>query len=151
MRPAPDRTGIAGRRIRPSRPCQKGFVYQTPLTIELGKIVTEWGLFPLWEYDPKTRTYDCWIPETQRLVVEYLKLQVRFGHLRPEHIAKVQASANQKWEMIGADVPAELREAEDPDYYVSHGLARRARRRRTRRRPGKRGRPGKGFSSSGRG
>jgi pyruvate/2-oxoacid:ferredoxin oxidoreductase beta subunit len=37
--------------------------YQTPLTIELGKMVVECGLFPVWEYDPETRTYDHFIPE----------------------------------------------------------------------------------------
>jgi pyruvate/2-oxoacid:ferredoxin oxidoreductase beta subunit len=104
-------------------PCQKGFVYQTPLTIELGKMVTECGLFPIWEYDPETRKYDYFVPEDRHLVVEYLKLQGRFGHLQSEHIAKIQASANRKWEMIGVDVPAEFREAEDPDYYARHGLA----------------------------
>jgi hypothetical protein len=85
-------------------------------------MVVECGLFPVWEYDPETRTYDYFIPEQQHLVVEYLKLQGRFGHLAAEHIAKIQASANRKWEMIGADVPAEFREAEDAEYYVSHGI-----------------------------
>ena len=103
-------------------PCQKGFVYQTPLTIELGKMVVECGLFPVWEYDPETRTYDYFVPEQQHLVLEYLKLQGRFGHLAAEHIAKIQASANVKWEIIGADVPAEFRAAEDPEYYVSRGI-----------------------------
>ena len=103
-------------------PCQKGFVYQTPLTIELGKMVVECGLFPVWEYDPETRSYDYLIPEQQHLVIEYLKLQGRFGHLSGEHIAKIQASANRKWEMIGADVPADFRAAEDPGYYVSRGI-----------------------------
>ncbi|HLQ61589.1 MAG TPA: thiamine pyrophosphate-dependent enzyme, partial [Candidatus Acidoferrales bacterium] len=93
-------------------PCQKGFVYQTPLTIELGRMVVECGMFPLWEYDPETRTYEYWKPDQMRPVVEYLKLQGRFGHLKPEHIAKLQASCNRKWEMIGVEVPGEFREAE---------------------------------------
>jgi pyruvate ferredoxin oxidoreductase beta subunit/oxalate oxidoreductase subunit beta len=103
-------------------PCQKGFVYQTPLTIELGKMVVECGLFPVWEYDPETRTYAYFIPDEQHLVVEYLKLQGRFGHLASEHIAKIQASANRKWEVIGAEVPPDFRAAEDPEYYASHGI-----------------------------
>ncbi len=34
-------------------PCQKGWVYQTPMTVELGRRVVESGLFPVWEYDPE--------------------------------------------------------------------------------------------------
>jgi hypothetical protein len=33
----------------------------------------------------------------------------------PEHIAHVQQQANRNWETIGMDVPAELREGEDPE------------------------------------
>jgi hypothetical protein len=33
----------------------------------------------------------------------------------PEHIANVQQQANRNWETIGMDVPAELREGEDPE------------------------------------
>jgi hypothetical protein len=32
----------------------------------------------------------------------------------PEHIASIQAQANRNWQDIGMDVPAELREGEDP-------------------------------------
>ena len=34
-------------------PCQKGWVYQTSMTVELGRRVVEAGLFPVWEYDPE--------------------------------------------------------------------------------------------------
>src|ERR1700740_142997 len=33
-------------------PCQKGWVYQTSMTVEIGRRVVEAGLFPVWEYDP---------------------------------------------------------------------------------------------------
>jgi len=105
-------------------PCQKGFVYQTPLTVELGKMVVECGLFLVWEREPDTGKYDYFVPDQQHLVVEYLKLQGRFGHLQSEHIAKIQAHANRKWESIGADVPPEFRDAEDPAYYAKHGLGK---------------------------
>jgi len=103
-------------------PCQKGFVYQTPLTIELGKMVVECGMFPLWEYEPQDRRTTYWHPEEKHLVVDYLKLQGRFGHLKPEHIAKLQASCNAKWAAMDEEVPREFRDAEDPQYYVKHGL-----------------------------
>jgi hypothetical protein len=33
----------------------------------------------------------------------------------PEHIATMQRGANQNWRDIGMDVPASLREGEDPE------------------------------------
>ncbi|MGH3177096.1 MAG: hypothetical protein ACRDPF_24910 [Streptosporangiaceae bacterium] len=40
--------------------------------------------------------------------------QGRFGHMLPEHVARVQAGANRNWELIGMDVPQALRDLEDP-------------------------------------
>ena len=36
-------------------PCQKGFVYETPRSIDLGRLVVECGLYPIWEWDPDKR------------------------------------------------------------------------------------------------
>ena len=95
-------------------PCQKGWVYQTSMTVELGRRVVEAGLFPVWEYDPQERTYRYFHPPVQRPVTDYLAMQGRFGHMLPEHVARVQAGANRNWELIGMDVPQALRELEDP-------------------------------------
>src|SRR5258708_13291501 len=35
-------------------PCQKGWVYQTSMTVELGRRVVEAGPFPRWGSDPPT-------------------------------------------------------------------------------------------------
>jgi pyruvate ferredoxin oxidoreductase beta subunit/oxalate oxidoreductase subunit beta len=96
-------------------PCQKGWVYQTSMTVELGRRVVEAGLFPVWEYDPHTREYHYFHPPVQRPVTDYLALQGRFGHMLPEHIAATQRGANQNWQDMGMDVPAELRAGEDPE------------------------------------
>jgi pyruvate ferredoxin oxidoreductase beta subunit/oxalate oxidoreductase subunit beta len=96
-------------------PCQKGWVYQTPMTVELGRRVVESGLFPVWEYDPVERKYEYFIPPEQRPVVDYLAMQGRFGHMHPEHVALMQRAANRNWEDMGADVPKRLRELEDPE------------------------------------
>jgi pyruvate/2-oxoacid:ferredoxin oxidoreductase beta subunit len=98
-------------------PCQKGWVYQTSMTVELGRRVVEAGLFPVWEYDPEQRTYHYFHPPVQRPVTDYLAMQGRFGHMLPEHIASIQRSANQNWADIGMDVPARLREGEDPEHH----------------------------------
>lgn len=98
-------------------PCQKGFVYQTPMSIELSRRVAECGLFPMWEYDPETRKYDYWIPEQIRPVTDYLAMQGRFGHLHAEHVAKLQQAANRYWRQAGAEIPPELIEAENPEVH----------------------------------
>jgi len=98
-------------------PCQKGWVYQTSMTVEIGRRVVEAGLFPVWEYDPQQRKYHYFHPPLQRPVTDYLAMQGRFGHMLAEHIATVQQQANRNWETIGMDVPAELRAGEDPEHH----------------------------------
>src|SRR5919108_393591 len=49
-------------------PCQKGWVYQTSMTVEIGRRVVEAGLFPVWEYDPAERKYHYFHPPVQRPV-----------------------------------------------------------------------------------
>jgi hypothetical protein len=43
-------------------------------------------------------------------------MQGRFGHMYPEHVAKMQLAANRNWEDLGVEVPAKLRELEDPTH-----------------------------------
>ena len=90
-------------------PCQKGFVYETPRSIDLGRLVVECGLYPIWEWNNEKREYDySFRPQNMRPVSEYLKLQGRFGHLHAEHIATLQKFANQQWQMMGVDIPEVL-------------------------------------------
>jgi pyruvate/2-oxoacid:ferredoxin oxidoreductase beta subunit len=96
-------------------PCQKGWVYQTSMTVEISRRVVETGLFPVWEYDPESREYSFFHPPVQRPVTDYLAMQGRFGHMLPEHVATIQRGANLNWADMGMDVPRELRELEDPE------------------------------------
>jgi pyruvate/2-oxoacid:ferredoxin oxidoreductase beta subunit len=90
-------------------PCQKGFVYETPRSIDLGRLVVECGLYPMWEWDPQRREFDySFRPQSMRPVSEYLKLQGRFGHLHAEHVATLQKFANAQWKMMGVEVPEAL-------------------------------------------
>ena len=104
-------------------PCQKGFVYETPRSIDLGRLVVECGLYPIWEWNPEKREYDySFRPQSMRPVSEYLKLQGRFGHLHAEHIATLQKFANEQWQMMGVELPEALIRAADPKDAGRHGV-----------------------------
>src|SRR4029078_10933942 len=96
-------------------PCQKGFVYETPRSIDLGRLVVECGLHLIWESNPEKRERDhVFGPQNVRPVAEYLKLQGRFGHLHAEHIATLQRFANEQWRMMGVEIREALVRATDP-------------------------------------
>ena len=108
-------------------PCQKGFVYETPRSIDLGRLVVECGLYPMWEWNPERREFDySFRPQTMRPVADYLKLQGRFGHLHAAHIANLQKFANEQWRMAGIEVPAPLVEAANPEAQVDMAAAAQA-------------------------
>ena len=114
-------------------PCQKGFVYETPRSIDLGRLVVECGLYPIWEWNNEKREYDySFRPQTMRPVSEYLKLQGRFGHLHAEHIATLQRFANQQWQMMGVALPEALIRATDAKNLIDMASAE-ARPPRSRR------------------
>jgi len=108
-------------------PCQKGFVYETPRSIDLGRLVVECGLYPVWEWDPARREYDySFKPATMRPVAEYLKLPGRFCHLHAEHIATLQQFANDQWRMVNVEVPEALVLAADPSSQINMASAEAA-------------------------
>ena len=108
-------------------PCQKGFVYETPRSIDLGRLVVECGLYPIWEWNNEKREYDySFRPQSMRPVSEYLKLQGRFGHLHAEHIATLQRFANQQWQMMGVALPEALIRATDPKALIDMATAEAA-------------------------
>src|SRR5260370_12861703 len=108
-------------------PCQKGFVYETPRSIDLGRLVVECGLYPIWEWDPEKREYDyTFRPQSMRPVSEYLKLQGRFGHLHAEHIATLQKFANAQWKMMGVELPEALLRAAEAKNLVDMASAEAA-------------------------
>ncbi len=101
-------------------PCQKGFVYETPRSIDLGRLVVECGLYPMWEWDPEKRAFDySFRPAAIQPVAEYVKLQGRFGHMHAEHIGTLQAFANQQWTMMGVELPEALVAAESPEAEIN--------------------------------
>ena len=63
-------------------PCQKGWVYQTSMTVELGRRVVESGLWPVWEYHPAERRVPLLPPAGPAA-----------GHRLPRHAGPVRPHA----------------------------------------------------------
>ncbi len=80
-------------------PCPKGWKFDEGLTLEMGRLAVETGLWTLYEWENAVYHYSH-IPKTYKPVSEYTKFQGRFTHLKEEHIAKMQAFVDEKIQRI---------------------------------------------------
>jgi pyruvate/2-oxoacid:ferredoxin oxidoreductase beta subunit len=94
-------------------PCPPGWKYSSEETIEIGRLATDTGVFPLYEVvDGKCRITRS--AHQLKPAREYLKSQGRFAHLTDDEIAAVQVQVQADWERLLA---FERASAEPP----SHG------------------------------
>jgi pyruvate ferredoxin oxidoreductase beta subunit len=85
-------------------PCPTGWDFDPKLTVKLGRLAVQTGIWPLKEYI-NGKVIHTMIPKQRKPVEEYLKLQGRFNHLfepvRVEHeIAGIQARIDQYWDKV---------------------------------------------------
>jgi pyruvate ferredoxin oxidoreductase beta subunit len=77
-------------------PCIPGWKINNDEAVMLGKLAVQTGLYPLLEYtDGKLASSSINSNFQAKPVTEYLKLQGRFKHLKPEDIAAIQGLANE--------------------------------------------------------
>jgi pyruvate ferredoxin oxidoreductase beta subunit/oxalate oxidoreductase subunit beta len=76
-------------------PCPKGWGFEEKLTMEMGKLAVQTGMWSLYEWEGGQYKYTH-IPKKYKPVSEYMKFQQRFRHLKPEHIARMQAFVDEK-------------------------------------------------------
>lgn len=74
--------------------CPTGWRMDSSLTIKVGRLALETGIFPLYEVEDGKYRITVDMPEPLRPVEDYLKLQGRFRHLRPDKIEEIQARVN---------------------------------------------------------
>ncbi|MDD2751890.1 MAG: thiamine pyrophosphate-dependent enzyme [Candidatus Omnitrophica bacterium] len=87
-------------------PCPLGWRYEPQLSINIGKLAVECGLYPLIEYENGKLSG---VKQIQpKPVEEYLKAQGRFKHLlsKPEEIKKIQAIADSNIQKYGLKIQA---------------------------------------------
>jgi 2-oxoisovalerate ferredoxin oxidoreductase beta subunit len=80
-------------------PCPPGWKFDTSESIELGKLATDSGVFPLYEFEDGkyrvTRKGGALKP-----VAEYVRAQGRFRHFTDADIAALQQRVQQGWERL---------------------------------------------------
>ena len=82
-------------------PCPTGWDYDPELSVEIGRLAVQTGIWPLKEYiDGEVRHTK--VPKQRKPVEAYLELQGRFKHLfepkrDSEGIAEIQARVDAYW------------------------------------------------------
>jgi len=82
-------------------PCPKGWKFDEKLTLEMGRLAVETGMWTLYEWENGQYKYSR-LPKKYLPVSDYIKYQGRFSHLKQEHVAKLQAFVDEKIQKIKA-------------------------------------------------
>jgi pyruvate ferredoxin oxidoreductase beta subunit len=84
-------------------PCPPGWESDDDKTIALARLAVETGYLVLYEYENGERTCQH-LPKQRKPIGEFLKLQGRFSHLKPEQVAEIQAQIDRRFkELTGKD------------------------------------------------
>jgi pyruvate/2-oxoacid:ferredoxin oxidoreductase beta subunit len=83
-------------------PCPSGWKSEPAQTVLLSRLAVQTRVFPLYEIEHgEEYTINFW-PKEQVPVTEYMKLQGRFAHLKPEAIAQIQENVDREWDKLVA-------------------------------------------------
>jgi pyruvate ferredoxin oxidoreductase beta subunit len=82
-------------------PCPTGWRFATDLTIRIGRLAVETGMFPLYEVENGAYKLTFDSPKL-RPVADYMKLQGRFRHLPPDIVEEIQTKVIEKYERLRA-------------------------------------------------
>ena len=85
--------------------CPTGWRIATDMTVEIGRLAVETGIFPLYEVEQGRYKLNVDRPKLKP-VEEYLKPQGRYRHLPKEEIEKIQERVNQEYTKLKTKVAA---------------------------------------------
>ncbi len=80
--------------------CPTGWRSASEITIKLGRLAVETGIFPLYEVENGKYNLTMEVPKKLRPVGDYLKHQGRFRHLAESDIELVQARVDKEWRKL---------------------------------------------------
>jgi len=87
--------------------CPTGWRCPTELTIRIGRLATQTGVFPLYEVEHGKYKLNV-DPPKLKLVSDYLKLQGRFRHLSEDAINEIQQRVNEEYAKLKEQVSLKL-------------------------------------------
>jgi pyruvate ferredoxin oxidoreductase beta subunit len=79
--------------------CPTGWRSPPDLSVRVGRLAVETGIFPLYEVENGQYKLSLELPKL-RPVTDYMKLQGRFRHLSTEEIDKIQARVSEEYERL---------------------------------------------------
>ena len=80
-------------------PCPTGWRHGIDMAVEMGRLAVETGVFPLYEIVDGRLSLNIKMDE-RKPVIEYLKPQGRFRHLKPEDVEIIQRQVNEYYEQL---------------------------------------------------
>ena len=80
-------------------PCPTGWRYSPEMTIQIAKLATEVGLFPLYEIENGEK-YILSKKRPQKPLKEYFSLQGRFRNLEEEGLRRAEEKVKKDWEYL---------------------------------------------------
>lgn len=80
-------------------PCPTGWGHAIDMAIEMGRLAVETGVFPLYEVVDGKLTLNIKMDQ-RKPVIEYMKPQGRFRHLKPDEIEKIQQRVDENYEKL---------------------------------------------------
>jgi len=83
--------------------CPTGWRCPPDLTIRIGRLAVETGIFPLYEVEDGKYKLSFDFPQL-RPVQDYLRLQGRFRHLSPDIISEIQSRVTEEYEKLRQNV-----------------------------------------------
>ena len=79
--------------------CPTGWRCPSNLSIKVGRLAVETGIFPLYEVENGKYKLNIDLPKL-RPIDDYLKLQGRFRHLTKDNIAEIQARVDAEYNKV---------------------------------------------------
>jgi pyruvate/2-oxoacid:ferredoxin oxidoreductase beta subunit len=81
-------------------PCPTGWKSRPEDAVKLARMVVQNGLFPIYEIEHGEKYTLNFKVKDKKPIIDYIKLQGRFRHLKPEHIEAIQAEVDREWERL---------------------------------------------------
>ena len=80
--------------------CPTGWRCGSEVCIKMGRLAVETGVFPLYEVENGKYRMTMDMPKKRRPVEDYIKLQGRFRHLRPDQIKSIQQRVDMEYRLL---------------------------------------------------